>query len=55
VFVLGLADWNVPTGGMFLWLKAIGIADTFGLISEKALAKQVRLSQSSMHTRWLFR
>jgi len=39
----GLAEWNVPTGGMFLWLKASGIADTFGLISEKALAKQVVL------------
>ncbi|XP_014785050.1 kynurenine/alpha-aminoadipate aminotransferase, mitochondrial isoform X1 [Octopus bimaculoides] len=31
----GIAEWNVPAGGMFLWLKLIGIEDTYRLIMEK--------------------
>ncbi|XP_046566764.1 kynurenine/alpha-aminoadipate aminotransferase, mitochondrial-like isoform X2 [Haliotis rubra] len=37
----GLAEWSVPSGGMFLWLKLPGISDTFKMISEKAREKEV--------------
>lgn len=39
----GLAEWEEPVAGMFLWLKLKGIKDTKKLIEEKALAKQVLL------------
>ena len=41
LFVSGLAEWNDPTGGMFLWVKLLHIADTKKLITEKALKKEV--------------
>uniref|UniRef100_A0A8C9UJS0 Kynurenine/alpha-aminoadipate aminotransferase, mitochondrial n=1 Tax=Spermophilus dauricus TaxID=99837 RepID=A0A8C9UJS0_SPEDA len=37
----GLAEWNVPVAGMFLWIKIKGIPDTEQLIKEKALKKEV--------------
>ena len=37
---LGLAEWSVPTGGMFLWLK-LNIKDTKKMIEVKAKAKNV--------------
>nr|XP_027783024.1 kynurenine/alpha-aminoadipate aminotransferase, mitochondrial isoform X1 [Marmota flaviventris] len=37
----GLAEWNVPVAGMFLWIKMKGIPDTEQLIKEKALKKEV--------------
>ncbi|KAM6221462.1 kynurenine/alpha-aminoadipate aminotransferase, mitochondrial [Rhynchocyon petersi] len=36
-----LAEWHVPAGGMFLWMKIKGIADTKQLIEEKALKNEV--------------
>ncbi|XP_006864609.1 PREDICTED: kynurenine/alpha-aminoadipate aminotransferase, mitochondrial [Chrysochloris asiatica] len=36
-----LAEWHVPTGGMFLWIKVKGISDTKQLIEEKAIKSQV--------------
>ncbi|XP_058048159.1 kynurenine/alpha-aminoadipate aminotransferase, mitochondrial isoform X2 [Ahaetulla prasina] len=39
----GLADWHIPTAGMFLWIKIKGIPDTQELIMKKALEKQVLL------------
>lgn len=36
----GLAEWSVPTGGMFLWLK-LNIKDTKKMIEVKAKAKNV--------------
>jgi len=36
----GLADWNEPVSGMFLWLKVKDVADTRDLI-EKAVKKEV--------------
>ena len=38
---LGLAEWSVPSGGMFLWIRLLNIKDTFTLISEKARAAEV--------------
>ncbi|XP_063970624.1 kynurenine/alpha-aminoadipate aminotransferase, mitochondrial-like isoform X1 [Lytechinus pictus] len=37
----GLAKWNVPTGGMFVWMELIGINDSYDLISKKAMEKEV--------------
>lgn len=40
---LGLAEWNVPKGGMFLWIKILGIDDASELISKHAIEKEVIL------------
>ncbi|KAJ8028785.1 Kynurenine/alpha-aminoadipate aminotransferase, mitochondrial [Holothuria leucospilota] len=40
-WLTGLAEWNVPMGGMFLWIKLPGIKDTKDLIMRKALEKEV--------------
>lgn len=37
----GLATWNVPSAGMFLWFQLIGVEDSAKLIQEKAVAKKV--------------
>lgn len=37
----GLAEWNVPTAGMFLWIKLIGVHDTYDLISNRAVESKV--------------
>lgn len=37
----GLAEWNVPVAGMFLWIKIKGISNAEQLIKEKALQKEV--------------
>lgn len=39
----GLCEWAVPTGGMFLWLKVPGVIDTWDMILERALKKNVIL------------
>jgi len=41
--LLGVAEWSEPKGGMFLWIKVPGIADTKAMIEEKAMAKEVLL------------
>ncbi|OWK01053.1 AADAT, partial [Cervus elaphus hippelaphus] len=38
----GLAEWHVPTAGMFLWVKIKGIHDVRKLIEEKAFKKEVK-------------
>ena len=38
---LGLAEWSVPSGGMFLWIRLLNVKDTFTLITEKARAAEV--------------
>ncbi|XP_045127480.1 kynurenine/alpha-aminoadipate aminotransferase, mitochondrial-like isoform X2 [Portunus trituberculatus] len=38
-----LCEWAVPTGGMFLWLKVPKIHDTWDMILERALTKNVIL------------
>nr|KAG5714143.1 hypothetical protein BaRGS_020471 [Batillaria attramentaria] len=37
----GLAEWYVPSGGMFLWIRLLNITDSFQLIAEKAQAAEV--------------
>ena len=44
----GVAEWAEPKGGMFLWIKVPGIADTKSMIEEKALVKEGR--RSGHHT-----
>lgn len=39
---VGLAEWHVPTAGMFLWVKIKGIHDVRKLIEEKAVKNEVR-------------
>lgn len=43
----GLAEWNVPKAGMFLWIKAKGISDAKKLIEEKAIEREVLLVPGS--------
>ncbi|XP_071848039.1 kynurenine/alpha-aminoadipate aminotransferase, mitochondrial-like [Apostichopus japonicus] len=40
-WLTGLAEWNVPTGGMFLWMKLPGVQDTKDMIMKKAMKKEV--------------
>jgi len=37
----GLAEWYEPTGGMFLWLKIIGLNDAKQLVTTKCLDKLI--------------
>uniref|UniRef100_A0A8B9XHD3 Kynurenine/alpha-aminoadipate aminotransferase, mitochondrial n=1 Tax=Bos mutus grunniens TaxID=30521 RepID=A0A8B9XHD3_BOSMU len=39
--ILGLAEWQVPTAGMFLWVKIKGIHDVRKLIEEKAVKNEI--------------
>ncbi|XP_069487514.1 kynurenine/alpha-aminoadipate aminotransferase, mitochondrial isoform X2 [Ambystoma mexicanum] len=40
-WLTGLAEWQCPTAGMFLWIKLKRISDTENLIMEKAFKKEV--------------
>ncbi|XP_033119850.1 kynurenine/alpha-aminoadipate aminotransferase, mitochondrial-like [Anneissia japonica] len=40
-YLKGLAEWSVPRGGMFIWFKLLGVDDTYELITEKAVKKEV--------------
>jgi len=40
----GLATWNRPSGGMFLWIKVIGVKDTRKMLEEQAMEKLVMLA-----------
>ena len=39
----GLATWSVPKGGMFLWIKVEGVEDTWDMIMDKGLRKNIML------------
>lgn len=43
----GLAEWTVPSAGMFLWVKILGIDDTKQLIEKRAVEKEVLLVPGS--------
>lgn len=40
----GLAEWNKPSGGMFLWIKLLGVRDSRKMMEGKALEKMVMLA-----------
>uniref|UniRef100_A0A8C4MYR8 Kynurenine/alpha-aminoadipate aminotransferase, mitochondrial n=1 Tax=Equus asinus asinus TaxID=83772 RepID=A0A8C4MYR8_EQUAS len=46
--ILGLAEWHVPTGGIFLWIKIKGINDVTHLIEEKALKNEVLVTPGNV-------
>jgi hypothetical protein len=59
----GLAEWNRPSAGMFVWFKLLGIDDSKSLIEEKAVDAKVLLvpgtafsptGQKSSHVRASF-
>lgn len=43
IYRQGLAEWDAPSGGMFLWIKCLEISDTRPMIMERALGKDVIL------------
>ena len=44
----GLAEWHVPTAGMFVWIKIRGIYDAKKLIEEKAIKKEILMEMLEM-------
>ncbi|XP_014486347.1 PREDICTED: kynurenine/alpha-aminoadipate aminotransferase, mitochondrial-like [Dinoponera quadriceps] len=40
-YLTGLAEWNVPQGGMFLWLKITATDNTMDLVTNKCLLNGV--------------
>lgn len=41
ILFTGLAEWYVPTAGIFLWIKIKGISDTYQMIMENAFERGV--------------
>lgn len=37
----GLAEWTVPSAGMFMWIKVHGIRDVYEMLTTRGLQKQV--------------
>ncbi|CAB3373686.1 Hypothetical predicted protein [Cloeon dipterum] len=42
-YLTGLAEWDVPEGGMFLWVKVKGVSDVLAMVMERGLKKDVML------------
>ena len=47
--VAGLADWNEPSGGMFLWLRVLGVKDS-EVVTQKVLERCVVLVSGAAFT-----
>ena len=43
----GLAEWSIPTAGMFLWINLLGVPDSKKLIEEHARDRKVCSSVAS--------
>jgi DNA-binding transcriptional MocR family regulator len=41
--LLGLAEWNTPQGGMFLWIKCLRVKDTYSMLMERGLEQKIML------------
>ena len=39
----GLCEWSLPDGGMFLWIKVDGVEDTWDMIMEEGLKRDIML------------
>jgi kynurenine/2-aminoadipate aminotransferase len=39
----GLAEWEVPKGGMFLWIKVLGVKDTYKMVMEQGMKVGITL------------
>lgn len=46
----GLVEYTVPSAGMFVWMKLVGVEDSTSLILEKGQAKKVLLVPGSSFT-----
>ncbi|MCL4140216.1 UNVERIFIED_CONTAM: hypothetical protein GTU68_001550, partial [Idotea baltica] len=42
-YLSGLCEWNTPVGGMFLWVKVLGLTDTTEMVIKRALKKEILL------------
>jgi kynurenine/2-aminoadipate aminotransferase len=38
-----ICQWTIPEGGMFMWIKANDVNDTWDMIMKRALDKNVML------------
>ncbi|XP_076668048.1 kynurenine/alpha-aminoadipate aminotransferase, mitochondrial [Andrena cerasifolii] len=47
----GLADFTVPQGGFFLWIKVRGIKDTWRMIMQRGVAEGVIMAPGAAFTR----
>jgi DNA-binding transcriptional MocR family regulator len=47
--VPGLAEWNSPTGGMFLWMRVLGVKDSAAIV-DKALDRKLILVSGTFFT-----
>ncbi|XP_029660139.1 kynurenine/alpha-aminoadipate aminotransferase, mitochondrial-like [Formica exsecta] len=41
LYILGLAEWYVPQGGLFLWIKLIGVDNVLDLVMNKCIPQGV--------------
>ncbi|XP_069100420.1 kynurenine/alpha-aminoadipate aminotransferase, mitochondrial-like [Pleurodeles waltl] len=48
-WLTGLAEWQCPNAGMFLWIKIKNIQDTENLVLEKAFKKEVLLAPGNSY------
>ncbi|XP_018369557.1 PREDICTED: kynurenine/alpha-aminoadipate aminotransferase, mitochondrial-like [Trachymyrmex cornetzi] len=37
----GLAEWSIPQGGMFFWIKLLGVNDTMDLVMNKCVPQGI--------------
>lgn len=37
----GLCEWEVPTGGMFVWIKVHGVSDVYDMLLTRGLRKHI--------------
>jgi kynurenine/2-aminoadipate aminotransferase len=40
-YLTGLCEWNCPMAGLFVWIKVLGVKDTYDLIQKKAFSAGV--------------
>lgn len=37
----GLCEWEIPTGGMFIWFKVLGVSDVYDMLLTRGLKKHI--------------
>lgn len=40
-YLKGLAEWNIPSAGMFLWYKLLNVEDSNDLIKKEAVKEKI--------------
>lgn len=51
LFYIGLADFNVPTGGFFLWIKVRGIKNTWKMMMQRGVTEGVIMAPGAAFMR----